>query len=860
MLNGILSRLNLLAIGAISLPLIYALTVSILLRPQDLDQHTASTYIGERFLLKDVDGDRQDEVFILDLRGSNPHILHVDGDLQPINHQYLTEGLAMQTEGSAPFVRTAGWADVDADNLPELGFSLYLQDSVRIEFYDCIAQNDGPVRSLTFPQGQDSRGLGYWDGRYSAVGWIDTDRDGHQELLMHVSTSLNYQPRALFAFDLIRDSILWWHDFGAAIGHIQIADYTGDRSDEILMGSYAWSNGAGEIVNGTNDDRSYAIMLDRQGNLIWRRQLGGVFSWCTVVGVPRMGNRPSQVFAAVTPSKSEWADEIGQHRAATGRIVELDAFTAEFINEMDQGSAPSAWQSANPEHVLDGGKGFLTAGRDGRLRLYGLNLTLQAESQRLVQPIVRQVVDINSDGTDEVVVITGDNRVVVFNSALEPLLTYQSEGANVRDAGVRVAESLKALRLLISTTGGHGTILAFRVPPPGSENVRTLHRRISKHRRLLILLILAGPIPVLLARRRVAAVLQRARLRLGRDQCGGQLVLSQEGYMIWINEEARAILGLRRGGIWKKLAAVLGRHGGQKLWEDLKARKTSQPEEPFLVALHGREGRKLITITRLGVFTSLGAVYEFYSIGDKLVEDAGTLVVDWFDLSSRIAHRMKSPLSQALRSIELARMSTSESVQDRPQEVTRALDDAEESIKDSVVLTNRFLRFPLKQVKSERLDLRALLEEAIDYAVFPLGVETKINLMVEAPSVEFRTDKELFKELIGLLLQNSIEALDSQTGEIRVSVRLARGVLRSQEHAEAIVIRIQDNGCGINEEDLAKVFEPFWTTKGSHGGTGLGLAMAKRICDLLSATIKIQSTGGEGTKPESTWTGSARRA
>lgn len=59
MLNGILARLNLIAFGALFLPLVYTLAVGGLLQPQDLDRHMASSYIGERFFLKDVDGDQR---------------------------------------------------------------------------------------------------------------------------------------------------------------------------------------------------------------------------------------------------------------------------------------------------------------------------------------------------------------------------------------------------------------------------------------------------------------------------------------------------------------------------------------------------------------------------------------------------------------------------------------------------------------------------------------------------------------------------------------------------------------------------------------------------------------------------------
>lgn len=65
------------------------------------------------------------------------------------------------------------------------------------------------------------------------------------------------------------------------------------------------------------------------------------------------------------------------------------------------------------------------------------------------------------------------------------------------------------------------------------------------------------------------------------------------------------------------------------------------------------------------------------------------------------------------------------------------------------------------------------------------------------------------------------------------------------ESEQILHISIADNGCGISEEDLPGIFEPFVTHKS--GGTGLGLAIAKRIAAAHSGTLRAESTPGEGT-------------
>jgi signal transduction histidine kinase len=63
---------------------------------------------------------------------------------------------------------------------------------------------------------------------------------------------------------------------------------------------------------------------------------------------------------------------------------------------------------------------------------------------------------------------------------------------------------------------------------------------------------------------------------------------------------------------------------------------------------------------------------------------------------------------------------------------------------------------------------------------------------------------------------------------------------------EFVEVRIRDTGCGIPAEDLAKICEPFYSTKGARG-TGLGLAVAWGILDSHNGAINIESEVGKGT-------------
>jgi two-component system NtrC family sensor kinase len=85
---------------------------------------------------------------------------------------------------------------------------------------------------------------------------------------------------------------------------------------------------------------------------------------------------------------------------------------------------------------------------------------------------------------------------------------------------------------------------------------------------------------------------------------------------------------------------------------------------------------------------------------------------------------------------------------------------------------------------------------------------------------------------------NAAQAIEGQ-GEITI---------RTRALAAAVVVEIADTGCGIPAENLKRIFDPGFTTKGVGVGTGLGLAISYRIIANHQGTIEVESEVGKGTK------------
>ncbi|MBL8759310.1 MAG: HAMP domain-containing histidine kinase, partial [Phycisphaerae bacterium] len=92
------------------------------------------------------------------------------------------------------------------------------------------------------------------------------------------------------------------------------------------------------------------------------------------------------------------------------------------------------------------------------------------------------------------------------------------------------------------------------------------------------------------------------------------------------------------------------------------------------------------------------------------------------------------------------------------------------------------------------------------------------------------------------LLTNAVEAVEPTTGVVTVRAHYDAGGNGRKPEATIAVI---DNGPGIAPEKAARIFEPFFTTKGLRG-TGLGLAVTKRITEQHGGTVEIRSSPGRG--------------
>ena len=216
------------------------------------------------------------------------------------------------------------------------------------------------------------------------------------------------------------------------------------------------------------------------------------------------------------------------------------------------------------------------------------------------------------------------------------------------------------------------------------------------------------------------------------------------------------------------------------------------------------------------------------------LDDATSLILAekhaaWSDIARKIAHEVKNPLTPIKLSAEriekkfLDAKTDKEDISLLTKTISRQVDDIGKLVDEF----SSFARMPEAEIKLDNLS--KCLEEAY-LLYFNTRKDIKLNLIKPENDIYFHFDTLQISRCFSNLIKNAIEAVEKIPNPA-VEVLMATD-------AKNIKIEIKDNGVGIDEKMLSKIFEPYFTTKTK--GTGLGLSIVKRIIEDHGGKIKIE--------------------
>ena len=217
-------------------------------------------------------------------------------------------------------------------------------------------------------------------------------------------------------------------------------------------------------------------------------------------------------------------------------------------------------------------------------------------------------------------------------------------------------------------------------------------------------------------------------------------------------------------------------------------------------------------------------------------------------LAAQLAHEIGTPLGSVSGHLQLALSGRDvpPPLQDRLQVATRELERVSKIVRDYLDST--------RTVAPERVpvDVERIVDEALGICISVdarARIDVQKRIAVEAAHAE--TDPGLLRQILVNLITNAVDALAAEGGHIRVDAYARDG---------GVAIAVADDGVGIAPEDAARIFEPFYTTKGRGKGTGLGLAICRELATALGGRITVESAPGRGSTFTVTLPRSERKA
>ncbi|QLE84262.1 transporter substrate-binding domain-containing protein [Shewanella sp. Scap07] len=148
-------------------------------------------------------------------------------------------------------------------------------------------------------------------------------------------------------------------------------------------------------------------------------------------------------------------------------------------------------------------------------------------------------------------------------------------------------------------------------------------------------------------------------------------------------------------------------------------------------------------------------------------------------------------------------------------------------------------RYALPTLSSEQE--RVSLNEVVNVSLRLTANQIKtfqVSIQLSQPAAWVYGDAQQLQQVVINLIQNACHACESGKGHIVIETRIAD---------EQAIISITDNGCGMNRSTLARVTEPFFTTRRSVGGSGLGLSVCSRIVKAHNGELQMTSKIKQGT-------------
>lgn len=212
-------------------------------------------------------------------------------------------------------------------------------------------------------------------------------------------------------------------------------------------------------------------------------------------------------------------------------------------------------------------------------------------------------------------------------------------------------------------------------------------------------------------------------------------------------------------------------------------------------------------------------------------------------LAAGVAHEINNPLAIINEKAGLIKdLFNLKSEYAEDSRLMRVVDSIIGSVDRCAAITRRLLSFARHMggdSSTQELHIREVVEEVLGF-LHKDAEHRSISVVQDIPDdvPSMTCDRGRLQQVLLNIVNNAFAAM-SDGGHLKVSAR--------QVTDASVAVTITDDGCGIPESDLKRIFEPFFSTKTQNGGTGLGLSITYGLVKEMGGEIQVQSQEGQGT-------------
>ncbi len=679
------------------------------------------------------------------------------------------------------------------------------------------------------PRKEDSGEIA-WDPFIPYFCFTDIDGDSSKELVTVVNTALARLPRGVLIHTVPDGKPLGRLIVGASLYSGFFDDFDGDQRLDFVTSTVAVNNGAS--VGGFDDQHAYIINFNlRVMPRITRwRALGNLWNWASLAyhDFDLDGKKELLCFTTGTgPTQKAQLELIKAENWETIRRRTFNELLRRIVViDLDR--------DLNPEIVITSASNELLV----------LDHQFEIKKRRAMVPTINflaAVSDLDGDGIDDLFVA---NMVQSF------LLTSELDikGVFPRFESVRTVQTGIGVRpylLVTQVDRSNGQIRSLLLRQ--QENRFYLWHRYGPTtlKTLGAGLVLALALMTAVAHRRN----QRQRVIhtfITDTDRRALLLLDGKGKIVSVNVQWRQMISMNR----EERQSVL--YTKAVAWPELVAfirRALIPPERRHETTLaftsHGRQIRALVVVEPITMAKENGA-YWLVSVSDRSVEMDAHQAQTWSLMAERVAHDLKSPLTSILLTLQRLQ----KEYRNHSPQHAHTYDEYAKNIMERIEALRRLTRNFLKLIDIEQLHLvetevNRFLQQAVGAINFPPDIQCELKLSAEPCLVPM--DHEQMHVVLENLVTNAINAMP-EGGKITLAASLARDLHLPNANGNArdyAVLEVQDTGIGIPASAHEHIFEPRFTT--SENGTGLGLAMVKKIVAAHHGHIEFESEEGTGT-------------